>query len=72
MQSEQRRSTSTSSDASCTSQRSGCRKGDAQLGHVVSLATAATVPPRPDGTVGYGRFTRIVMCISVWSVQTIR
>ena len=49
MQSEQRRSTSTES-SSCTSQRIGCRKSDAQLGHVVSLATAANVPAAPDGT----------------------
>ncbi len=53
----------------------GWRNGDAQLGHAVSLATAATVPPPPDGTVapcGRYRRTRIVICISWWSVQTIR
>ena len=51
MQSEQRRSTLTAS-VSCTSQRIGWRYGEPQLGHVVSLATAANVPAAPDGSSG--------------------
>ena len=47
-QSVQRNSTWTES-SSCTSQRMGCRYGESQLGHAVSLATAANVPAAPDG-----------------------
>jgi len=50
MQSEQRSSTWTESSF-CGSQRIGWRNRESQLGHVVSLATAANVPPAPDGNV---------------------
>ena len=49
----------------------GCRKSESQLGHAVSLATAANVPAAPDGTRAQRR-TVIVIVISSWSVQTIR